>query len=182
MKGTSYAICRGRVRQEGKGKGREKRGRARSRGVTGLGGLVKAMHCKELTTAILSLLPSLFPLALAVSEFSLFPLRRSHVATFSRSYRTFPPPSLSLFLTLTLPPFLSPHHLYRRPLPFLGLSLSYSSHRFFIVYYCLFSSPLSLYLSIYLSIYRLPFFPALLSLPFSTALSLVKGALGRDRY
>jgi len=101
MRGTSYAICRGRGnerererdrergregRREGKSaggregarKGGRERGRerestservegkqkeegGRARGVTGLAGFVKAMHCKELTTTIPFLSPSYPP-------------------------------------------------------------------------------------------------------------------------
>jgi len=96
------------------------------------------MHCKELTTAILSLLPSLFPLALpppSIARCDFLSLLSCIPSSLSLS-RSPPPLPPSAFLT----------SLSRRPLPFLYLSLSYSSHRFFIVYYCLSPSPLSLYL------------------------------------
>lgn len=95
MRGTSCAICRGR--EIG---GREK---GRARGVTGLGGFVKAMHCKELTTTVPSLSPSCRPLSLSSLSLSLSLLS-------SRDFLSVPlfdSSSLHLVLVAPLPSFLS---------------------------------------------------------------------------
>lgn len=121
--------------------------------MTGLGGFVKAMHCKELTTTIPSLSLSL-SLSLVLSP-SLS--RRSRVAALCLAPQLFSSRS-------------------RFPLT---LSLSFSSvpARFVITSP---SFPLCTYPSIF-AVLPSPF-PALLSLPFSTALLLEEGAMGRARY
>lgn len=95
MRGTSCAICRGRE-IGGRGIG------GRARGVTGLGGFVKAMHCKELTTTIPFLSPSCLPPPLFLTSLSLSPL----VARLSLSFPLFDSSSLHLVLVTLLSSFL----------------------------------------------------------------------------
>lgn len=177
MRGTSCAICRGR--EIG---GREK---GRARGVTGLGGFVKAMHCKELTTTVPSLSPSCRPLSLSSLSLALS-LLSSRRATFSLSRSL----TLRLFISFSsrlFPPF----SLFRLSFslgvlfPPLPLALSFSSP-----FYDFLSGPLALSLPPLFSSLSAPIClsfgcsapPALPSLPFSAALSLEEGALGRARY
>lgn len=123
---------------------RRKGGGERARGVTGLGGFVKAMHCKELTTTIPSLSPSCLP-PLSLSDFSLSLSHSSRRTTLSLSRSLI----LRLFISFSsrlFPPF----SLFRLsfslgalfpPLP-LALSFSSSFYDFLSVPLTLSSPPL----------------------------------------
>lgn len=138
-------------------------GGRRARGVTGLGGFVKAMHCKELTTTILSPSSSLSSSSPFVLAHSLS--LRSRVAAFSLSRSLTSRPFFSLYRLSSSPSHdassLLCHFLFLAPWLFVPL------------YHC----PPLLSVSLQLSLLSSPF-----SVPFSTALSLEEGAMGRARY